>query len=217
MNCIWHAEAWEVRSHNFVSSGSLLASLIRVLRIHNFCQNRCWPRCSLRSKLAGTLFLTFFSKVFRTSLCKDFIEYSLRRGTCCNVEKVCAHILCMILGRASALVRISLRIRVKKWKKYVFFKVVVRISLAYFFFGANTFLPKKKKSMKSLRQLKKNMFFACFHTNPQWNPYESRCSPENHGEYLCTHFSTLQQVPLLSAITYEILTQTRPENLRKKR
>ena len=142
-----------MRSHNFVSSGSLLASLIRVLRIHDFCQNRCCSRCSLRSKLAGTLFLTFFSKVFRTSLCKDFICNCAQKGHLLQRRKsVCTYTLHdsreSIGSRKDFIEDLC-----ENMQKTCFFLSCRKDFIDFFFFGENVFAPKKNKPMKSLRQL----------------------------------------------------------------
>ena len=133
-----------MRIPNFASPESLLTSLSRVLRIHNFCQNRCWPRWSLRSKLAGTLFLTFFSKVFRTSLCKDFICNCAQEGHLLQRRKsVCTYTLHdsreSIGSRKDFIEDLY-----ENMQKTCFFLSCRKDFIEFFFFGENMFAPKQK-------------------------------------------------------------------------
>ena len=65
------------------------------------------------------------------------------------------------------------------------------------------------------------LFFSfCFCMNPIWYPYTSGSLRRPHPAYpigsFAHTFSTLRKRPLLSEITYGILTQAGPKNLPKK-
>ena len=63
-------------------------------------------------------------------------------------------------------------------------------------------------------------FSCCFCMNPIWYPYTSGSLRRPHPAYpigsFAHTFSTLRKRPLLSEITYGILTQAGPKNLPKK-
>ena len=78
-----------------------------------------------------------------------------------------------------------------------------------------------KFHMVSLQKLRFFQFFSCcFCMNSIWYPYTSgslrRPQPAYPIGSFAHTFSTLQKGPLLSEITYGILTQAGPKNLPKK-